>query len=638
MFRSLPEKLTPVVKPLMESVRRESDEHLQELTAKHLANLLEQCTGRTPCPNDKILVNLCTFLRCDPDFTPVIHHNNTQSLTINSTSTSSSTPSWNSRPVGNYNGIVTLNNQQRNAEKAAYKKSNSSGRGPGRPPATDIPLEELFKEEDEAQKGNRIQRRGATFALTEITKFFGVNLPEKLPKLWELMIGQLVKNVDPENFLPATLHNKDKEAEELVWTLQVLEVASPCVHDSLKKQLMDLSLQRLCVLLTHPYRAVRHMAARCLAVFAKINSVVVMELVVNKVLPLLACADCEINRQGAVEAIACIVDSLQFDIIPYVVLLVVPLLGRMSDQNQCVRLMGTHSFATLVQLMPLDGGVPEPPALKDSILVGKRDKEREFLQQLLSPTTIPDYVVPVPIDAELRSYQQAGVNWLAFLNKYKLHGILCDDMGLGKTLQSICILAGDHYLREQKFKETRSPDCIPLPSLVICPPTLTGHWVYEVEKFVSHKHLKPLQYNGSPTEREKLRHKFKHHNLIVASYDIVRKDISFFQNIKWNYIILDEGHVIKNGKTRTSIAIKNLLANHRLILSGTPIQNNVLELWSLFDFLMPGFLGTEKQFTARYSRPILASRDPKCSPKEQEAGALAMEALHRQVIDFFLVN
>lgn len=353
-------------------------------------------------------------------------------------------------------------------------------------------------------------------------------------------------------------------------------------------------------------------------------------------MPLLGATDSDTNRQGAVEAVACIVEALQFDIVPYVVLLVVPLLGRMSDQNQCVRLMGTHSFASLVQLMPLDGGVPEPPSLKGSVLSERREKEREFLQQLLSPSSIPDYTIPVPIDAELRSYQQAGVNWLAFLNKYKLHGILCDDMGLGKTLQSICMLASDHYNRDAKFQSAKMADCAPLPSLVICPPTLTGHWVYEVEKFLSHKYLKPLQYYGSPSEREKLRHKVKYHNLIVASYDIVRKDIVFFSSIKWNYIVLDEGHVIKNGKTRTSIAIKNLIANHRLILSGTPIQNNVLELWSLFDFLMPGFLGTEKQFTARYSKPILASRDPKCSPKEQEAGALAMESLHRQVLPFLL--
>jgi TATA-binding protein-associated factor len=627
-FRALPEKLTPVAKPLMESVRRENDENLQRITAKHLARLLDQCKGRTPCPNDKVLVNLCTFLRCDPEFTPVIHKQQAEN--------SASKPEMIWGKPGNYNGIVTLNNQQKNAEKAAFRRSNSTGRGPGRPPATDIPLDELFKEEDEAQKINRVQRRGATLGLMEITSYFGRDLPEKIPKLWELMVGQLVEAIDPDVFDANSWYDKDDESEKLVWALQVLEVTSSSLHPSLRPDLMEKSLRRLCVLLSHPYRAVRHLASRCLAVFAKLDSVTVMEMVVNSVLPKLGAIDCDIDRQGAVEAVACIIDTLQFDIIPYVVLLVVPLLGRMSDQNMCVRLMGTHSFATLVQLMPLDGGVPEPPALKGSILSERRERERDFLKQLLSPNTIPDYDVPVPIAAELRSYQQAGVNWLAFLNKYKLHGILCDDMGLGKTIQSICMLAGDHYYREQKYKETKSADCAPLPSLVICPPTLTGHWVYEVEKFLSHKYLKPLQYNGSPTEREKLRHKFKRHNLIVASYDIVRKDIAVFSNIKWNYIILDEGHVIKNGKTRTSIAIKNLVANYRLILSGTPIQNNVLELWSLFDFLMPGFLGTEKQFTARYSRPILASRDPKSLPKEQEAGALAMEALHRQVLPFLL--
>lgn len=237
--------------------------------------------------------------------------------------------------------------------------------------------------------------------------------------------------------------------------------------------------------------------------------------------------------------------------------------------------------------------------------------------------------MPVPINAELRSYQQSGVNWLWFLNRYKLHGILCDDMGLGKTLQAICVLAGDHFNRTAN-NETQ------LPSIVICPPTLTGHWVYEFNKFIDDKYLRPLHYAGLPIERERLRGRFKTHNLVVASYDIVRKDIEFFSTIHWNYCVLDEGHIIKNGKTKSSKAIKQLIANHRLILSGTPIQNNVLELWSLFDFLMPGFLGTEKQFMTRFSRPILASRDPKSSPKDQEAGALAMEALHRQVLPFLL--
>ena len=101
--------------------------------------------------------------------------------------------------------------------------------------------------------------------------------------------------------------------------------------------------------------------------------------------------------------------------------------------------------------------------------------------------------------------------------------------------------------------------------------------------------------------------------------------------MQWNYCVLDEGHIIKNGKTKNAKCVKRIRAHHRLILSGTPVQNDVFELWSLFDLLMPGFLGTEKQFAAKYSKPILAFRETKAGVKEQEGGALAMEALHRQV-------
>lgn len=243
----------------------------------------------------------------------------------------------------------------------------------------------------------------------------------------------------------------------------------------------------------------------------------------------------------------------------------------------------------------------------------------------MNPRSIPDTRVPVPVAAELRSYQQQGLNWLDFLNRYRLHGILCDDMGLGKTLQTLCILVLDHY------RNPKAP-----PSLVVCPPTLTGHWVYETEKFLQTKDLSVIQYTGTPPEREKIRPRVKDYRLVVASYDIVRKDIEFFEATQWNYCVLDEGHIIKNGKTKSAKAAKRLHAHHRLILSGTPVQNDVLELWSLFDFLMPGFLGSEKQFAARYSRPILACREPKAGPKEQEAGALAMEDLHRQV-GFYII-
>lgn len=125
-------------------------------------------------------------------------------------------------------------------------------------------------------------------------------------------------------------------------------------------------------------------------------------------------------------------------------------------------------------------------------------------------------------------------------------------------------------------------------------------------------------------------------DVVIASYDILRNDVAVFKGIPFLYCILDEGHIIKNAKSKTSQAVKVLTAEHRLILTGTPIQNNVVELWALFDFLMPGFLGSQRQFNDRYGKPIFASGDPKASSKEQEAGALALEALHKQVLPFIL--
>uniref|UniRef100_A0A1L8DH30 Putative chromatin remodeling complex wstf-iswi small subunit n=2 Tax=Nyssomyia neivai TaxID=330878 RepID=A0A1L8DH30_9DIPT len=608
----LPDRLNPVIKPLMESLKREEVEIMQQLSAHYLVRLLDETIKRTPCPNNKIITNLGALLKTDTDFTP--------KLCIPTEAYEQD------KCADGYFGILTLSNQ----EKALTVQNGQAPRGPGRPPAvSEVTLEELREAEDPQKKINRVQRIGATFAIVEICGYFGDELKEKIPRMWELMTDfmrdKLTKDVAIEWL---KVRPTEEQMGELMTSLQVTEVAFPQLHSSLQDELFDLLLPKMSLLIGHPLKAIRHMVARCLATFAAVNSAKVMGLLMDTVIPLLNAIECVINRQGAIEVIVNIVNKLQFQIVPYVVLLVVPLLGRMSDPDQSVRLISTHCFATLIQLMPLDGSTPDLPTLSAELRERKM-RDKEFLEYLFTPKTIPDYRVPAEVKAELRTYQQAGVNWLWFLNKYKLHGILCDDMGLGKTLQTICILAGDH--------KQRALEKLPaIPSIVICPPTLTGHWVYEFSKFLPHKILKPLHYVGLPVDRERLRLKMNSHNLVVASYDIVRKDIDFFGKINWNYCVLDEGHVIKNGKTKCSKAIKQLVANHRLILSGTPIQNNVLELWSLFDFLMPGFLGTEKQFVARFSRPILASRDAKSSPKEQEAGALAMEALHRQVLPFLL--
>jgi TATA-binding protein-associated factor len=190
------------------------------------------------------------------------------------------------------------------------------------------------------------------------------------------------------------------------------------------------------------------------------------------------------------------------------------------------------------------------------------------------------------------------------------------DMGLGKTLQSICILASKHFERAERYKEAESPDAVHLPSLIVCPPTLTGHWFHEVQKYA--ENLKPVLYVGNARERAKLARSLKNFDVVITSYEVVRNDIDSLQRMTWHYCILDEGHIIKNAKTKLTKAVKSVHANHRLILSGTPIQNNVLELWSLFDFLMPGFLGTEQSFSERFSKPILSNRDGKS--KNPEAG------------------
>ncbi|MGH0116970.1 UNVERIFIED_CONTAM: hypothetical protein FKN15_026664, partial [Acipenser sinensis] len=526
----LPDKLNPVIKPLMEAVKKEDNTLVQSYAATFIARLLQQCIPRTPCPNPKILKNLCSSVCVDPLVTPTAGCPVPAPISQENSKGVNSEKDGTHHTVNKTKGIITLYRHQ----KAAFAVTSRRGPTPKalKSQTTDIPAgSNASGEIDEAKKPCLVQRRGADFTLTTIARHFGSELISGMPHLWDSMVGPLRSSIDVENF-------------------------------------------------------------------------------------------------GVME-------QLDMDIVPYIVLLVVPVLGRMSDQTDSVRFMATQCFATLIRLMPLEAGIPNPPNMSED-LIRQKAKEHHFLEQLLDGRKLENYKIPVPIKAELRKYQQDGVNWLSFLNKYKLHGILCDDMGLGKTLQSICIMAGDYYLRAQEYAKSKAADCSPLPSLVVCPPTLTGHWVDEVGKFCSREYLNPLHYTGPPTERARLQHQVKKHNLVVASYDVVRNDIDFFRNIQFNYCILDEGHVIKNGKTKLSKAVKQLAANYRIILSGTPIQNNVLELWSLFDYLMPGFLGTERQFAARYGKPILASRDARSSSREQEAGVLAMEALHRQVLPFLL--
>lgn len=215
-------------------------------------------------------------------------------------------------------------------------------------------------------------------------------------------------------------------------------------------------------------------------------------------------------------------------------------------------------------------------------------KLQEMQQQMLGNRAIVPSEIPKAIQAKLREYQIEGVHWLERLRTMHLNGVLADDMGLGKTLQAIIALT-QH--------KAHNPKGI---SIVVCPTSLVYNWKEEIYKFNSK--LKVLPVDGTPAQRKKLQTEIKKFDVIITSYSLLQKDIEFYRTIPFSYAILDEAQHIKNRGTRNAKSVKMIEAAHRLILTGTPIENSLEELWSLFDFLMPGLLSTYDRFLEKYIR------------------------------------
>lgn len=216
-----------------------------------------------------------------------------------------------------------------------------------------------------------------------------------------------------------------------------------------------------------------------------------------------------------------------------------------------------------------------------------------FWSQMSTFSTTEDVEFPKGINAELREYQTKGFNWLWFMYKYGLNGILADDMGLGKTLQALTIL--------QKAKEVDGP----MPTLVICPTSVVFNWEAEIQKFAPG--LTCLKLSG--IERKQLFKEIPNHDIVITSYALVRRDIEKLKKVNFRYVILDESQNIKNSLSQTAQAVKKLDAQHKMALSGTPIENKLEELWSVFDFLMPGFMFSMSEFNFRYVNPIMERAD-----------------------------
>lgn len=580
-----PKKPGPLIKGLMDSVKAEENAELQTRSSRsvarlvHLFNLAER-RGVA----DKIVRNLTNFYCVDTSATPEF------------------APNYDVRRA-----ILSLRKEE---------------------DRKDHPDAAKFARE---AKDARITRRGTKEALDQLSAQFADRLLDQCPALTAVMTDALTKVFEGE--MPSEAKDPENTlGQDVIDGMSILSALTPKLDPALHPFVMSL-LPYVVKALQSELSVFRYMAAKCLASVCSVITVGAFTLLVEKVLPTINNPVDLSHRQGAIECIYHLISVMGDGILPYVIFLIVPVLGRMSDSDNDVRLIATTTFATLVKLVPLEAGIPDPPGISQELLKG-RERERTFISQLLDPHKVEPFEMPVAIKATLRSYQQEGVNWLHFLNKFHLHGILCDDMGLGKTLQTLCIVASDHHLRAEEFKKTGAPDVRRTPSLIVCPPTLSGHWQQEISTYAPF--LSCTAYVGPPQERGKVRDMLDKTDIVITSYDICRNDVDVLTPINWNYLVLDEGHIIKNPRAKSTMAVKRLQSNHRLILSGTPIQNNVLELWSLFDFLMPGFLGAEKVFLDRFSKPIQASRFGKPSSKEQEAGALAIEALHKQVLPFLL--
>ncbi len=212
---------------------------------------------------------------------------------------------------------------------------------------------------------------------------------------------------------------------------------------------------------------------------------------------------------------------------------------------------------------------------------------------------IRDVVPPKGLNANLWEFQKKGLNWLAFLSDFGLSGILADDMGLGKTIQTISLLL---YKKEKEGARS---------NLVVTPTSVLQNWYYEIQKFAPS--LRVYIYYGR-LRREKVP-SFNDYDVILTSYGILRRDYEVLENIRFRYVVLDEAQNIKNFASMTKKVSKLLKADYKLALTGTPLENRPLELWSIFDFLMPGYLGGLERFKRTYDAPIVKLNDEKASKR-----------------------
>ncbi|OGB22090.1 MAG: helicase SNF2 [Burkholderiales bacterium RIFCSPHIGHO2_12_FULL_65_48] len=228
-------------------------------------------------------------------------------------------------------------------------------------------------------------------------------------------------------------------------------------------------------------------------------------------------------------------------------------------------------------------------ALGEGVAWDGADTLRALALQLQGRAALPEVPVPAAVHADLRPYQRQGLNWLQFLRAHGLAGILADDMGLGKTLQTLA------HIQVEK-----DAGRLTAPALIIAPVSLMGNWQRETGRFCPG--LRSLVLHGK--DRHALAQSMAEYDIVIAPYSLLQRDRERWLAAQWHLVVLDEAQNIKNASTHAAQVAGSLQACHRLCLSGTPMENHLGEVWSLFHFLMPGFLGSQQRFKVLFRTPI----------------------------------
>lgn len=235
------------------------------------------------------------------------------------------------------------------------------------------------------------------------------------------------------------------------------------------------------------------------------------------------------------------------------------------------------------------------------------DRNREFKKLIRDFRTVEeaDYELPDSLNKLLRQYQAEGYRWMRTLDAYGFGGILADEMGLGKTLQTIAVILACR--QEESTNPDPGEETPGMPSIVVCPASLVYNWGEELARFAPE--LSVLMIAGSKKEREGLIADCRKADVLVTSYDLLKRDIHLYENILFRFAVVDEAQYIKNSKTAAWKAVKLLRSQTRFALTGTPIENRLSELWSIFDFLMPGLLYDYPAFRRELETPIAKNED-----------------------------